>query len=280
MKARLICEEFPTASDILPQRKTDVRSCDLHGHNFYELEIIVAGEAPVVFGGEEMIARRGTAFFLTPEDFHEYPSKSPLALLNIQFSGGAVQSDLLLALTSSARRIFSLSPDDLTTVCELFSLIERLSATGDTERPRRLLEALLLTLRADLPAGQTEKKASYDMQRAVAYLHEHFKENPSLGEVAALLSLNKQYFCGKFKEYTGYGYKEYLRARKLSYARRLLLSGNHTITEVAGECGYATQSHFNREFKAYFGTSPLALRKSAETNTRTLTVLQKKTNPL
>ena len=126
----------------------------------------------------------------------------------------------------------------------------------------RLLEAALLMLDKD----KTEETAppTADMPRALTYIHEHFKENPSLGEVAAMLSLNKQYFCGKFKEYTKKSYKEYVRERKLSYAKRLLRSSDLSVTEIALECGYATQSHFNREFKAYFGIAPLTMRQNAK----------------
>ena len=80
----------------------------------------------------------------------------------------------------------------------------------------------------------------------------------------ALLSLNERYFCTKFKEYTGKSYKEYLREHKLSYAKRLLRSSTHSVTEIAFECGYTTTSHFNREFKAFYGETPLSMRKGAK----------------
>ena len=266
MKARLINTDFIHASGICVTRKKVIRTCDLHGHNFFELDIITGGNAPTVLNGAPMEATPGTVFFLTPEDFHEYPTGAPLSILNIQFTGGAVGEAILYALTASRRRAFSLPQTDMEIISDLFSLMEKLlSEKENTEKQlSRLLEVLLLSLKAERAEEGATTSSGHDMQRAVSYIHEHFKENPSLGEVAAMLSLNKQYFCGKFKEYTKKSYKEYVRERKLSYAKRLLRSSDLSVTEIALECGYATQSHFNREFKAYFGIAPLTMRQNAK----------------
>ena len=53
-----------------------------------------------------------------------------------------------------------------------------------------------------------------------------------------------------------------LKELKLRYARRLLLVTEMSATEISEAAGYATQSHFNREFKDYFGTSPLKMRSA------------------
>ena len=125
----------------------------------------------------------------------------------------------------------------------------------------RLLEAALLMLDKD----KTEETAppTADMPRALTYIHEHFKENPSLSEIAAIIPLNERYFCTRFREYTGVTYKEYLKKLKLRYARRLLLVTELSVTEISEASGYFTQSHFNREFKSYYGVTPIAMRKSS-----------------
>ena len=76
--------------------------------------------------------------------------------------------------------------------------------------------------------------------------------------------MNERYFCQKFKDYTGKCYKDYLRERKLRYARRLVLATEMPLLQIAEESGYETQSHFNREFKDFFGISPTAMRKQSE----------------
>jgi two-component system response regulator YesN len=99
------------------------------------------------------------------------------------------------------------------------------------------------------------------MQKALFYIHEHFKDNPPLSEVAALFPLDPRYFCRRFKEYTGMTYKEYLTGLKLRFARRLVLSSDMPIVRIAESAGFGTQSHFNKEFRREYGTSPLRMRR-------------------
>ena len=45
------------------------------------------------------------------------------------------------------------------------------------------------------------------------------------------------------------------------YARKLIKNTALSFTEISEKCGYETQSHFNREFKAYFGQTPTSMRR-------------------
>jgi len=66
-----------------------------------------------------------------------------------------------------------------------------------------------------------------------------------------------------FKKTTGKSYKAYIKDLKLEYASSLLRATSLPIIEIAGHCGYATLSHFNREFKTRYGVPPTHFRKKA-----------------
>lgn len=264
MKTRLAKKEYASDTSISVKRTVDLGNCSLHGHDFYELDIITGGTATATTNGRSEPSGRGMVYFLTPEDFHEYSEADCLSVFNVQFYGDDVTSTLLRSLVCTDLRTFKLSAESFDTVCELFSIMERLSSTSEliADIMPRLLESILLILHGCLEiTPPTNLQKSYDIQRALIYIQEHFRENPTLCEVASLLSFNERYFCKKFKEYTGMTYKEYLRKRKLQYARRLVLSTSLPILDVCERCGYNTQSHFNREFRKEYGVSPLALRK-------------------
>lgn len=264
MQPRLIKLNLQGPAAVSVTRKSSFHLCSLHGHDFFELDIITAGSAATALNGDRLTASAGTVFFLTPEDLHEYPTDGKIDILNIQFQGKVVSDDVLRPLTESGSRVFSLDEDTMTAFTSVCALLEAHCADKNpsAEILCRLLEIILLTLKKDENEATAPPTAA--MPRALTYIHEHFKENPPLSAVAALLSLNERYFCTKFKEYTGKSYKEYLRERKLSYAKRLLRSSDLSVTEIALECGYATQSHFNREFKAHFDTTPLAMRQNVK----------------
>lgn len=266
MKTRLATKENGYGTGISLKRSADLGNCSLHGHDFYEIDIITGGAAMAVTNGKRERAEVGTIFFLTPEDFHEYRETDSLEVLNIQFFGDDVSSPLLRSMTDAECPAFRPCYADFDAVCELFCIMEKISKADclTVDILPRLLESVLIILHKclNIPPA-TDRGATSDMQAALVYIQEHFRENPPLSSVAALLSLNERYFCTRFKEYTGKTYKEYLRQTKLRYARKLILSTDISMTEICERCGYFTQSHFNREFKACYGLSPRELRKGS-----------------
>ena len=50
--------------------------------------------------------------------------------------------------------------------------------------------------------------------------------------------------------------KEVLDGLRIERAKRLLLSSNGSVKEVAAACGYASEAYFSRAFKARTGHPP------------------------
>ncbi len=236
-----------------------------HGHDFYELDIITGGKAIARTNGNNESAESGSIYFLTPEDFHEYSNTENFSLVNIQFFGDDISPLLLRSIVDTNCRVFNPANNEFNLILTIFEMMERVNDTSDFSADilPRFLESILIILHGCLnimPEVKTNLKC--EMQTALVYIQEHFRENPPLSLVANLLSYNERYFCKKFKDYTGRTYKEYLRHKKLQYARKLILSTSLSIIDICEKCGYNTQSHFNREFHIEYGISPLSLRKS------------------
>ncbi|MBQ9084654.1 MAG: helix-turn-helix domain-containing protein [Clostridia bacterium] len=265
-RTRLAAKEFRDGLDIHVRRTKNYHACSLHGHDFYELDIVILGSIPTTVNGDKQIANLGTVFFLTPDDMHEYPSNTSCDILNIQFTEGAVSTDILQTLTDLGKGRFELGESDLDLIMTIAATMQRIQRGGSENQRmmRNLLETILLLLYSYTEGELKRPSASHGkkqgMQRAVIYINAHFKDNPTMREVAELLSFNEKYFCTEFRKYTGLSFKNYLRSKKLSYARRLLLSTDISMLQVAEQSGYATQSHFNREFRAYYGISPSDMR--------------------
>ena len=239
----------------------------LHGHDFYELDIIAGGVSKSSLNGKDYDVCRGQVFFLTPADFHDFERDKELLIYNIHFAADTVSSRILERLVSQKRRLFVPSEKHFDKILHLVSIMESLEGENFGRDPiiSRLLECVLLLLPSSTSNSEVEwnpplLRENKLIQKAVIYINEHFKENPSLSKVASVVALNERYFCTCFREYTGKTYKEYLKDLKLGYARRLLLVSELSVTEIAESSGYSTQSHFNREFKNYYGVSPLKMR--------------------
>lgn len=268
-KARLAKPEFTRDLSVSVKINDGFPGSNLHGHDFYELDVISSGSARSTTNGKSSVVRGGTVIFMTPADFHDYSECDGVNILNIQFVTESISGDILGRLEKSKNRIFSLDEESFREISNIFSVMNSLSKKGSFGEPiiTRLLESILLMLPIGAEGADGDSKASAPaskiMQKAIVYIHEHFKENPSLSEIAAIIPLNERYFCTRFREYTGVTYKEYLKKLKLRYARRLLLVTELSVTEISEASGYFTQSHFNREFKSYYGVTPIAMRKSS-----------------
>jgi AraC-like DNA-binding protein len=264
--ARLAECEFGKNADISVRESLSFPGSTLHGHDFYEIEIITAGKTETTINGIKKKAEMGSVFFLTPTDFHEYSYSGNFGIYNVQFTSDAIQSEILYEITESNIRFFDTLSTCFDEIMAIFSVMKKLNENGKDRRIiSKLIECMLMLLINNSTADKTgSTDASLSIQKAIMHVHSHFKDNPTLASVANILHLNPQYFCTKFKAYTGQTYKNYLKSVKLRYARKLVLSTNLPIIEVAENSGYETQSHFNREFKEYYGISPLKMRLSPE----------------
>lgn len=94
------------------------------------------------------------------------------------------------------------------------------------------------------------------------YINIHFNEDISLGHLAQMFYLNKDYLGNIFKLATGYTVKEYIIARRMMFAKQFLLE-NEPIPRVMEKVGYTNYSHFMRTFKKHVGVTPKQYLKTS-----------------
>lgn len=83
----------------------------------------------------------------------------------------------------------------------------------------------------------------------------------SLSDLASAVGLSRFHFSRAFKVSTGLPPHRYLTERRIERAKELLLDEEKTISEVALEVGFNSQSHFTGSFRAATGTTPLRYRR-------------------
>jgi AraC-like DNA-binding protein len=77
----------------------------------------------------------------------------------------------------------------------------------------------------------------------------------TVSDLAAKFSLSTRQFDRKFKAYSGFSPKMYLRLTRLQKALKQY-GCYKSLTQVAYECGYYDQSHFIHDVKAFTGYHP------------------------
>lgn len=99
-------------------------------------------------------------------------------------------------------------------------------------------------------------------EEILAYLELHYRDSDlSQGQVADMFRISNYTLSRLFKKQVGVGFTEYLIAKRLEYAKELLLTTSCSVREVSNMTGFASENYFSRTFKLYEGVSPSAFRK-------------------
>lgn len=95
----------------------------------------------------------------------------------------------------------------------------------------------------------------------INYIHEHYHQTLSMGQLAQLLDYSEYHFMRFFKAQTGITCGEYIQQYRLQQAAELLRTSNLSITDVAYECGFDNSAYFSTCFKKKYITTPRAYRQ-------------------
>jgi AraC-like DNA-binding protein len=255
-----------STSEISVERRINRESFDVHWHDFFEIEVILGGKGSQNLNGTEYQLEKGYAYLLTPTDYHDVTPDKELDIFNIMFHETMLSDEFLYMLsTNKSNLIFKFTGEEFKKINALCEVLEKeYKAEGDFKENyiKSIMECLMIHIfRKTEFQSKTPKKEAGHMQKAIRYIHLHFKDNPSLKDVAKIAGTNANYFSTKFKEETGVGYNEYLTQRKLKYAKQLLKSSSLSATEICYASGFNSLSNFMRVFKEKTAMSPVQYAK-------------------
>lgn len=109
---------------------------------------------------------------------------------------------------------------------------------------------------------QSEHHLPAAMQAILDDIHENCMQIKSVNDIIDRNFISGATLNRYFRKYIHLSPREYLESQKLSYATRLLLSGD-TVTDCCMKAGFSDCSHFISLFKKKFGTTPFKYKQSA-----------------
>ena len=263
---RILVEDIKNSREKLLIRKKKLHDYDLHWHDCFEIELILDGEASQILNGEEYSLYPGDIYMLNPTDFHSVKSKNA-TVYNLMFGDGILDKDFLQKIMEiNTPLLFHLDEKEFSNakilIGQMLEEFEKDENYSDTYI-KNILECLFILILRKTKFRFDISSAEYDhnLQKALLYIHSHFRENPTMTSVAEYAGFNYNYFSGLFKSVTGKAYKEYLTALRLDYAKKLVISSNIPITEICYASGFNSLTNFLRVFKLQYKISPGEMRK-------------------
>ncbi len=131
-----------------------------------------------------------------------------------------------------------------------------------------MLHNLIMTvIRHHLPVNPKDVELSATDQSilsAMDYIEHNFLRDPSLSETARHIGLSSSHFSRIFKQSTGVSYTEYLNYIRVEQGRKLLLTTDLSVSEIAQLSGFDNGNYFCNVMKKMLGCSPSEIRKSGQ----------------
>ncbi len=219
---------------------------------YYSILVVLSGRLHYVLNGKEYIAQEGDALFASPGTTRvRFRDEKPAVFFFVNFfADSSLKIDLPNyisgALTSRLRDTIL-----------LYDKIGRDHSSYTDEKKSLLIDMMLLFLKES-----AQKKAQNPhVDKILAFIQTHFRENITLKNIANQVGLTVPYCCAIVKKELGCTIYELILRERILLAEELIKSGDHAIKKIPSMCGFNDYSNFSKSFKKIIGNSPIQYRK-------------------
>ena len=99
-------------------------------------------------------------------------------------------------------------------------------------------------------------KYSEPIQRCCNYIEMNIDRNIYAQELADLVGYSVTYFTRRFREETGFGISDYVKAARIERAKILLETSENSVQEISEKIGFTTRNYFTKCFREITGMTP------------------------
>ncbi|MEM8723229.1 MAG: AraC family transcriptional regulator [Cyanobacteria bacterium P01_G01_bin.39] len=120
----------------------------------------------------------------------------------------------------------------------------------------------------------TDGLADYKLDQTIDYIKSNLDKKLSLKSLAENIDMGRYYFATQFKQAMGISPYQYIIEQRIAKAKKLLKKRKRSLdltayggdcaaslSEIALDCGFSSQSHFSKVFRQYVGITPKQYRE-------------------
>ncbi len=113
------------------------------------------------------------------------------------------------------------------------------------------------------PAARDRMADRVEVGRAMEYIHSNLDAAITIEVLAAIARLSPSHFARVFRQEAGKPPMEYVQDLRLERAKKLLLAGDKSVSEIALDCGFNSPSYLSTCFHKAFNLTPSEYQRKA-----------------
>ncbi len=117
------------------------------------------------------------------------------------------------------------------------------------------LQEIIITFIKMIDAHSNDSSNKY-VRKALRIMHTSYTQSLTLSIVSKAVGLSANYFSSLFQRSTGESFSGCLNRIRIEESKRMLLSSEDPIAQIAVSIGFTDQSYFCRVFRRFVGMSP------------------------
>ncbi|MEN6454554.1 MAG: AraC family transcriptional regulator [Prolixibacteraceae bacterium] len=231
-----------------------------HVEDFNEGDLVLLGSNlphfwkndEIFFSNDPRYMVNAIVIHFSPDFFshqiENYPEFYPIRkLLNLTSRGISFSHQVSEEMKPRLKKLLKLKGLERTLF--FLKILDKLSRTGDFK----------------LLASETFRSNLYDwsgsrLDKVMHLINSNYRETIKLETVADHIGMNPSAFSRYFREKTGKPFTAFVLEMRIGYACKLLIEGNHSVSQICFESGFNNLSNFNRCFKKLTSLNPVLYR--------------------
>lgn len=245
-------------SPISPKTTWDTQR---HCHPTFEIHLILSGKCHVEGQAQTYSLEKEQALLVPPGIYHRFLSHClNFSRFTLTLSPNPVLRHRLSALFPNCTP-FSIT-EKTADLCN--HLLQENAAANPYKEER--LQALLALLTIDLlrllqvPDSKTGKHLPVtDLERFSLideFFEKHFADDSGEEDLAAQLHLSKRQLARVLEKHYGMTFRQKRLGARMDRTAWLLRNTEYTVSHIAGQVGYSSESTFFQVFRRHFGVTP------------------------
>ena len=246
-------------------RKNDPRIDSSHIHNCFEIYVNLSGNVSFLVNQNVYRIRSGDAIITEPGTVHHCIYNEDCLHEHFCMWFDAEESSAIPRYLRESGlfghvRLHERAVQEAASL--LRSLSKNESADAGLERTFAFVKLLDLFAMQREAIDSENEDLPLQFREIMRYINDNFTQIGCVEDVTSRFFMSASTLNRCFRRYINLSFHQYLKAKKIAYAERLLKGGS-SVTEACYLSGFSDCSHFISFFKKKYGYTPLQYQKLA-----------------